>query len=204
MHCLYLNLASHAGLLACVGDDTIAASAEIDHRVDDSALVPQVEELLKKADWSYQDLTNIACIIGPGGFTSLRVAVALANTLSHQLNIPSCGVHLSDLYFLRLPSPPAPLPRGEGRLWLHSTKKSELFIRESGSEPRCVTIDELKTILKKGMGWMGELISEQRKIADEAGAREAPLISVTDVLPAFLRKQQYKKEILKPWYGRGW
>ena len=51
---------------------------------------------------------------------------------------------------------------------------------------------------------MGELIPEQRKVVDEAGAQEVSLRPVEEILPEFLWKQSYKKQILQPWYGRGW
>lgn len=95
-------------------------------------------------------------------------------------------------------------------LWLHSTKKNELFIRSFGDfakkfpEPQCITLDELKKVIKEGSQWMGELIPEHRKIVDEAGAQEASLVPIAEVLPSFLKKQTYVKQILQPWYGRGW
>ena len=102
VHTFFLDLASHSGSLICVDDDRVVASVTIDHRVDDAALVPHAEGVLSAAKWNYTDLTQIACVVGPGGFTSLRVAVALSNTLSHELKIPLCGVHLSELYAARV------------------------------------------------------------------------------------------------------
>src|SRR3989338_809745 len=171
MNIFFLNLASHQGLLACVGNYRVLSSFAVDHRIDDAALVPHVEAVIHKAGWSYPDLTQIACVVGPGGFTSLRVAVALTNALSHELKIPVCGVHLSDLYAIRsAETTGSPLTSA----WLHSTKKQELFIRTFNHgnfpDPVCVSIDDLQTIIKKEDRWMGELIPEQRKVVDEAGA----------------------------------
>ena len=205
MKTLFIDLASHSGLLACATEKQVVASDAIDHRIDDAVLLPHVEGVLSKAGWSYADLTQIACVIGPGGFTSLRVAVALTNALSHELNIPSCGIHLSDVYATRsAESTSSPLT------WLHSTKKHELFLREFGAndqdapETRCVTVDELRTILQKGMLWTGELIPEHRAMVDEAGVAELPLRPLEEVLPELLQKQEYTQQILMPWYGRGW
>ncbi len=185
-------------MVAAVADHQILASIQADHRIDDASLVPHIEALLKEAGWSYPDLTNIACVVGPGGFTSLRVAVALANALSHELKIPSCGIHLSDVYRAR------DRDREGDRVWFHSTKKNELFIRESEAEPRCITVDDLKKTITKNIQWMGELIPEHRKIVDDVGAAEAALVPLEEILPQFLKKQTYKEQILQPWYGRGW
>lgn len=208
MRILFLNLASHQGCLACVADDRVVAFDSIDHRIDDARLIPHVEDVLLKAQWSYKDLTHIACVVGPGGFTSLRVAVALTNALSHELTIPSCGVHLSEIYESRIMNHES----GERRstLWLHSTKKHELFIRGFGTlaqtfpEPVCITVDDLRKIITKDIQWMGELIPEHQAVIAEAGAEPAPLLTVDHVLPALLRSQNFQSQTLLPWYGRGW
>src|SRR3989338_271449 len=164
IHRLFLNLASNDALVACVTDQNMVASASLNARISDHELLPMTEDVLKKAGWSYQDLTQIACVVGPGGFTSLRVAVALANVLSHELKVYSFGIHLSDVYFARRSAEIPESPLTHDAVWLHSTKKNELFIRESSEEPRCITIEELKTVIKKGMLWAGELIPEHQQI----------------------------------------
>jgi len=218
---LFIDLASHHGVIACTDEDRVVASIPVDHRIDDVQLVPQVESILKKARCPYQDLTHIACVVGPGGFTSLRVAVALANVLSHELRIPACGIHLSDIfsfrvtgYELRETCPSTLLKAGNSKLetvmWLHSTKKHELFICSFGDlarqfpEPVRISIDDLRRILSKDIQWMGELIPEHQQIADEAGAGEVALKPLEEVLPLFLKRQIYKEQILTPWYGRRW
>jgi tRNA threonylcarbamoyl adenosine modification protein YeaZ len=226
MRVLFIDLASHSGLLACVTEESVIASEPVDHRIGDHELIPLLEKVLKRAQWSYQDLTQIACVTGPGGFTSLRVAVALANTLVHQLKIPGTGVHLSDLYFARI-SPHPPLdsatggldhrgsargtpfhPMGEGRvrdvLWVHSTKKHELFVRGFGEyakqwpEAAHVMLEEVP----KGAQWIGELIPEHEKILQMKGSALAAVKTVEEVLPEFLAKRSFILGLLEPWYGR--
>lgn len=206
MRTLYIDLASHDGLLACMTGEAVAAAVPVNHRIDDAALMPLVEGILVNAGWSYRDLTQIACVIGPGGFTSLRVAVALANAVSHELGIPSCGIHLSDLYESRIQN-----DESQKALWVHSTKKHELFIRGFGDtqkkfpESACITTDELvRAVRERPLQWMGELIPEHRKIVDESGAKEAPLRPLEETLPEFLKQPNYQKQILTPWYGRNW
>ena len=212
MHILFLDLGSNKGTLACVDDQSVVHLVTIDHRIDDASLMGLIEKTVKDAGWSYQDLNRIACVVGPGGFTSLRVGVATANALADALEIPVCGIHLSDLYLARSPHPALRATfslRGEGIgksiLWLHSTKKNELFIRGPDvSDPQCITLDQLSAHLKKDGEWMGELIPDQKSIVEKAGMKEAALRPLADVLPAFLAKQDYKRQILQPWYGRGW
>ncbi|MDD5751468.1 MAG: tRNA (adenosine(37)-N6)-threonylcarbamoyltransferase complex dimerization subunit type 1 TsaB [Candidatus Peribacteraceae bacterium] len=115
MRILFIDLASHNGLLACVTEHHVVASVPLDHRVDDGELMTMLEKVLQEAGWKFADLTHVACVTGPGGFMSLRVAVALANTLVHQLKIPGTGVHLSDVYAARI-SPHPPLDSARGTL----------------------------------------------------------------------------------------
>ncbi|MBI3331541.1 tRNA (adenosine(37)-N6)-threonylcarbamoyltransferase complex dimerization subunit type 1 TsaB, partial [Candidatus Peregrinibacteria bacterium] len=211
MNCLFFDLASHNGLLACVKDDAMIASKLVDHRLDDHELVPAVEKLLRDAGWTYQDLKQIACMVGPGGFTSLRVAVAFANTIAWSLKIPSGRIHLSDLYAARV---------GSGRLqsaaaesdfvWLHSTKKTEFFVRGFGSykkkwpEPVHITLEDLVKNLSKGISICGELIPEHRSVIAGAGVHELPLQNAEAILPAFLKNVSFENKTLEPWYGRSW
>ncbi|MBI2636341.1 hypothetical protein HYW84_03390 [Candidatus Peregrinibacteria bacterium] len=212
MRILFCDTASHDGMIACVTDDKIAALDSIDHRIDDAGLVSRIEAMLTSAKWTYHDFTHIACVIGPGGFMSLRTAVALVNVMSHELDIPVCGIHLSDMYFARMPLSLYRLPAKQEirAAWLHSTKRFELFIRGFGSlkekfpEPQRIAAGDLKHAISAGTRWTGELISEHRAIVAGTGAEEIRLETKEDTLPVFLKAQSYKKQTLQPWYGREW
>lgn len=55
------------------------------------AVLPLVEQLLKKHKLNLKDLTGIRVNAGPGSFTGLRVGVSIANTLGYLLDIPVNG-----------------------------------------------------------------------------------------------------------------
>ncbi|MDD4287000.1 MAG: hypothetical protein PHO20_03200 [Candidatus Peribacteraceae bacterium] len=229
MRCLFLDLASHSGLLACVTEERVIASEDSNHRIGDHELIPLFEKTLQAAGWKADGLTHCACVIGPGGFMSLRVAVAFANTLIHQLKVPGAGIHLSDLYAARTPHPSLgcardTLSRGERDgerseknkelLWLHSTKKHELFVRGFGSYaslwPKAahVTVKEFllhaAEIRESPLRWCGELIPEHEALFKEKELQPVVLCPLADVLPAFLGKQTFTEKLLEPWYGRSW
>lgn len=42
---------------------------------------------------TFQDLTEITFMSGPGSFTGLRIGASIVNTLSHELNIPLYDHH---------------------------------------------------------------------------------------------------------------
>ncbi len=191
-----------------VKEKSVTASDHVDHRLGDQELMPRVEGVLQIANCKWGDLTQIACVIGPGGFMSLRVGVALANTLADQLKIPIAGVHLSDLYATRISNEQV---AGSNYVWLHSTKKQELFVRGFGSyakqwpEATHVQLKDFINVMPQPMHWVGELIPEHQAALAVVGAlRAMPLHDVEEILPAFLQHQEFKKQILEPWYGRGW
>ncbi|ALM10352.1 MAG: hypothetical protein PeribacterA2_0993 [Candidatus Peribacter riflensis] len=215
MRCLFLDLASHSGLLACAEDRAIKASEPVDHRIGDHELILLFEKTLDAAGWKSGDLTHVACAIGPGGFMSLRVAVAFANTLIHQLHIPGAGIHLSDLTAARVQD-------AVDFLWLHSTKRHELFARGFGSytslwpEAVHLTVDDFIAKLppspfplpegggmRNELFFVGELIPEHEALFKDR-TTPASLRSLDDVLPEFLARQTFAPELLEPWYGRGW
>lgn len=200
MRTLFIDIASHHGLLALCMEKKIVASQTIDHQIRDPELILQTKEILKKARWKPSDLTHLACVIGPGGFTSLRVGVAFANALAWSLKIPITGIHLSDLYAARVSDPLSPGEREYSFLWLHSTKKNELFVRGFGKyskmwrEPMHVRLEEIPG----SMYWVGELLPEHI----HPSWKEMPLERIEHVLPRFLQERIYTEEILQPWYGR--
>jgi tRNA threonylcarbamoyl adenosine modification protein YeaZ len=201
MKTLFIDVASHVGMLALISDNSLTADT-IDHRIDDAELVTRLEKFLESARTPYKDIERIACVVGPGGFTSLRVGVGFANALSGTLNIPSTGIHLSDLYAAR--------STGKDFLWLHSTKKNEVFARGFGSlkekipEATHFVLHDLEKLLIPGTLWTGELIPEQEKIVSDAGLKAMTLKPVEKVLPSFVDSLSYSQNTLLPWYGRGW
>ena len=201
MRILFLDIASHTGLLACVQDDGVRSIRVIDQRIRDHELVMLAEESLAEAGWQYRDLTHVACVTGPGGFTSLRVGAAFINTLADQLKIPVAGIHLSDLCAARSAA------KGDF-LWLHSTKAQELFVRGFGSfaplwsAPILLTLSDAVRHVPAGAPWVGELLPAQRDALVSLHLQETTMLPVSDILPALLKHQSFHLVPIQPWYGR--
>jgi len=51
-----------------------------------------IEKLLNKNKLAFKDLKGLIVVAGPGPFTSLRIAVTVANTMAYSLKIPIVGV----------------------------------------------------------------------------------------------------------------
>lgn len=189
-------------MIACMTEKTSVASASVDHRITDDQFVPMVEMVLKQAGWTYQDLTHVAVVSGPGGFTSIRVGVASANALAYALSIPIVGIQLSDLYVARLAPKVADLAQV---VWLHSTRKQFVF-RRGGAQPLAdidlVDVANFPSVLAPYQFWTGEILPEHQALLPTQ-LSPAPLHDLHDVLPIFLSRQTYCPAPVLPWYGRG-
>jgi hypothetical protein len=232
---LFLNLAGHSdqpregACIACTEEEKTAAIRFIDHRIDDASLMPELDGALEEAGWTMQDIGRIACVIGPGGFTSLRMAATLANVLADELKIPEVGVHGSEVYEARhgywllagsnWPQATSHKPQATSFLWLHSTRSTHLFVRgfgvyaEQWPEVVLLSIEDFLPALSSPIPnpksqipipWAGELLPAHREALKDAHLVDATLRPIEEVLPEFLQGLNYENRILEPWYGRGW
>jgi len=93
----HVILAIDTSLGACsaalLGQGKILTQAEEPKPGNQSRLlVPMIESVLAKAGLAYKDLTAVACTIGPGGFTGIRVGLATARAIALGINQPLIGL----------------------------------------------------------------------------------------------------------------
>lgn len=74
------------------GSPDLLVAGEVVAQSHSGRMLPLVSALLARADCSPAELAGIAFEAGPGGFTSLRVACALAQGFGIALGIPVCPV----------------------------------------------------------------------------------------------------------------
>jgi tRNA threonylcarbamoyladenosine biosynthesis protein TsaB len=87
-----------AGVALCEGATCVARTAAEAPEIASPA--PQhaervlgiLDDLLQKARWSKSDIELLACSLGPGSFTGVRVGVATAKGIALALDIPIVGV----------------------------------------------------------------------------------------------------------------
>ena len=173
----------------------------MDTRISDTELVPLMAQCWEEAGWKPIDIQQVACVIGPGGFMSLRVAVATANALSWGLDVPACGIHLADVYEARMKDVRHKM-EDEG-FWIHSTKKEEFFVKGGEwKESTHVTMRQLEDGLPESFSCIGELLPEHEAWLLQKGGKKGGVLSLEDILSAFLAGQEYTRQTLMPWYGR--
>lgn len=90
---LGLDTATAACTVALVADGTVLAEqTELEPRGHATRLMALVAAVCDAAGRPRTDLTGIACGVGPGSFTGLRIGLATAKALALALDLPCAGV----------------------------------------------------------------------------------------------------------------
>ncbi|HPV75876.1 MAG TPA: tRNA (adenosine(37)-N6)-threonylcarbamoyltransferase complex dimerization subunit type 1 TsaB, partial [Gemmatimonadaceae bacterium] len=90
---LVLEASAGSGSLALLRGETVVAEAGVPMRGHDGErLMPTLVQLLHDSGAATHDLQRIVCGAGPGGFTSLRIAAAIAKGLAESLGVELWGV----------------------------------------------------------------------------------------------------------------
>ena len=90
--CLAIETATELPSLALLRGDTLSVREARGMRAPSRAVFEWVRELLEETSTSLSDLDCIAFGAGPGSFTGVRVAVALAQGLGYARGLPLCPV----------------------------------------------------------------------------------------------------------------
>lgn len=88
---LFINTAEHTKALLCDGEKTYyAADASLS---GSEVLMPLIDNLLKEAGMTLDDIEIFGVCIGPGSFTGLRIGIATIKTLCYAKNKPCFTVN---------------------------------------------------------------------------------------------------------------
>lgn len=74
-------------------DGALTASSDAEPGQQSRTLVVLIEKVLQEAGVDYAALDAVACTLGPGGFTSVRVGVATARAIALAARKPLIGVN---------------------------------------------------------------------------------------------------------------
>ena len=110
-------------------DGTLLAADAFEGRYRHSQeLLPAIQRLIAGARLELRTLAGVVVGTGPGAFTGLRVGLATAKTLAHELGVPVAGIPTSEALLAAADAT---------RLWLPSGPRDKLLI-ERGKPPELV------------------------------------------------------------------
>jgi tRNA threonylcarbamoyl adenosine modification protein YeaZ len=93
---LFINTAednkTEVALIKIEKNDKVKVIKRISSKTKSDKALILVDKLLKSNKVTPKKLKGVFVIKGPGPFTAVRIAIALANTFSYALNIPVFGV----------------------------------------------------------------------------------------------------------------
>lgn len=90
---LAISTSSSNASVSLLEDDKLIKELNIsDQRTHSEKLMPLIEELLKTTNLQLSQVNLIACDIGPGSFTGIRIGVASVKAMAEAKEIPVVGV----------------------------------------------------------------------------------------------------------------
>jgi tRNA threonylcarbamoyladenosine biosynthesis protein TsaB len=97
MNILAIDTSGSVCTVAVLHDDKILAEAYVDNKKTHSrSLAPMIDEWLSRGDLRLSEIDLLACAIGPGSFTGLRIGVSTIKAFCHALNKKCVGVNTLD------------------------------------------------------------------------------------------------------------
>ena len=151
-------------------------TAHIDAEKQAIALPTAVENFLQESGATWQDLTAIGIVTGPGSFTGIRLGIAYAKGLSIGLNIPVVPITAFELYLAETPDAFVALESGRG----------DFFVAAQNLSPQIMDIDELET---RQMDWPMTVGHKPFNFTLAPGIVQKKLASgnIEPVIPMYLR-----------------
>ena len=94
---LAFDSTAKAASVAVCDDEKLLAIYNIDNGLTQSELLlPMAENMLKSLNLTFDDIDLLACAVGPGSFTGVRIGVALVKGIAFGKNIPCVSVSTLD------------------------------------------------------------------------------------------------------------
>lgn len=127
MRLLLLDATMAGARLGVASAGTVLAMREDDRNMGLADLLPDLAaDCLAEAGIAAADLDAIGVTIGPGSFTGIRAAIALAQGIGAGASVPVHGLTLTEIFHAALPDP--------GRdLWIAVTaRRGRVFLERDG------------------------------------------------------------------------
>lgn len=194
---LTINTASRNHELLLVRDtELLAHDSWLSQRDEATTLLPRIEQLLLDQKSQLSDLTHLLVITGPGGFTSLRVGITLANALTYSLKLQTAGLTLFEWWKNKL-------GRTEDYLLVSSAGGETVFVGGYDDQCSLVSVDDVREkISNSPIALKGELM--EKHLSHFPTWQDPKMHELKPDLGGLLEAVQFEKDSgVEAWYGRG-
>ena len=87
MNILAVDTTSENMVIAvCKNDEIFSRIGKAESKRHNSQILPVIDEVLEEAKLSLSDIDYLACVVGPGSFTGIRIGVSSINALAFALS----------------------------------------------------------------------------------------------------------------------
>jgi len=151
-----------------------------------------LDQIFKEAKIKLSTLQGIAVLRGPGSFTSIRVGIAVANQIAHQLKIPIVGLTTDEWYRFKIDQSKA--------VYLQTMNRDEVY-----SDGRIICFSDLSK--KPKIFWFGQLSDDHIKalpsnyhfIEGQKNTKETWSLACAKIFPS---KRTLVYDLIEPYYGK--
>lgn len=154
------------GLALYDGNQVVGESTWLTHSHHTMELAPSIDNMLHRCNVKPTDLSVLACALGPGSFTSLRIGLAVAKGLALSLHIPILGIPTLDALAVAQPLLDMPmlavLPAGRGRLAVSKYNVVDSAWKAEG-DAEVTTTEELSRSIHSRTYICGEMSADERQ-----------------------------------------
>ena len=178
---LAIETSSLVSSVALLHEDSLRAELTIQAKLTHSEqLIPHLDNMMKDAGVSREEVTAVACSLGPGSFTGLRMGLASIKMMACIWDVPLIGVDTLEALAWNMAGGEAyALPimdaqRGNVYAALYSVHGSEVI---KGEQETVISIDELTekvSGLSVPVTALGEAADKYADKLTEAGITLAP------------------------------
>ena len=97
MKILGIDTANGLSISLLLGSEIFEKSSSGGKGLTSQSIIPLIDSILKENNVRLQEVDGIACVVGPGSFTGIRIGVSVANAFGFALSKPLLSVNTFEL-----------------------------------------------------------------------------------------------------------